>query len=507
MRAIATKQPTNDFTKQNKNGGRGRSRSRSPLSTGMPRLQRQCACGGGCPRCQDELGIQTKLKISEPGDKYEQEADRIADEVMRMPEPSVQRQLEPEEEEQEMVQRKEGDLVSQSDDKRGLSPILSSAPALPEFSINHFVNGNFANFDAQYDVIGPVPAIGTLFISNRVHMNYPKSMKKDEQTTFENDFVKSVHDKWSNKYLLTLNEPGFSPYQCNVDVISHIEKDPDNAHTVIDVVKPKLSEKRFRSRVSRIDKKKNSETTQKAKLDFRDPTIEEQKTINEADFIRDVGNFDFDSDRINNDCQEDIDKITDFIKQNAPQQDPNVCTFSLQYTGRASSQGDKFYNKKLSERRIKSVEKILESLPGLCLSISVAAGEEEATEDAEFRRVSVGVFLENSQKPKNATQNVAAHEFGHMIGLGDEYVETVPEIPGSRAKFFGDKPTHYDLVKSIIDDTAADELIIQDSSNIMARGNDVKRGHYVFFVAAIDIMTRPEIQKATGKPDAKWNVI
>ena len=31
--------------------------------------------------------IQAKLKISEPNDKYEQEADRVADEVMRMSEP------------------------------------------------------------------------------------------------------------------------------------------------------------------------------------------------------------------------------------------------------------------------------------------------------------------------------------------------------------------------------------------------------------------------------------
>jgi Domain of unknown function (DUF4157) len=106
MKAIATKQPTNESVKQNKSGEKGRSRSMSPLSTGMPLLQRKCACGGGCPRCQEELGIQTKLKISEPGDKYEQEADRIADEVMRMPEPSVQRQVEPEGEEEEMLQRK-----------------------------------------------------------------------------------------------------------------------------------------------------------------------------------------------------------------------------------------------------------------------------------------------------------------------------------------------------------------------------------------------------------------
>jgi hypothetical protein len=33
--------------------------------------------------------IQAKLRISEPGDIYEQEADRVADQVMRMPEPAI----------------------------------------------------------------------------------------------------------------------------------------------------------------------------------------------------------------------------------------------------------------------------------------------------------------------------------------------------------------------------------------------------------------------------------
>ena len=45
--------------------------------------------------------LQAKLKIGQPGDRYEQEADRVADAVMRMPEPGVQRQVEPEEEEEE----------------------------------------------------------------------------------------------------------------------------------------------------------------------------------------------------------------------------------------------------------------------------------------------------------------------------------------------------------------------------------------------------------------------
>ena len=45
-------------------------------------------------------GIQAKLKVGQPGDIYEQEADRVADEVMRMPEPREQRQAEEEEEEE-----------------------------------------------------------------------------------------------------------------------------------------------------------------------------------------------------------------------------------------------------------------------------------------------------------------------------------------------------------------------------------------------------------------------
>ena len=52
-------------------------------------------------------GLQAKLRIGQTGDVYEQEADRVAEQVMRMPEPQVQRQVEPdEEEEEELVQPK-----------------------------------------------------------------------------------------------------------------------------------------------------------------------------------------------------------------------------------------------------------------------------------------------------------------------------------------------------------------------------------------------------------------
>ena len=54
-----------------------------------------CACGGGCPSCESKLPILTKLAVSQPGDAYEQEADSLADQVMRMAEPTLQRACAP----------------------------------------------------------------------------------------------------------------------------------------------------------------------------------------------------------------------------------------------------------------------------------------------------------------------------------------------------------------------------------------------------------------------------
>jgi peptidoglycan hydrolase-like protein with peptidoglycan-binding domain len=59
-------------------------------SNGHLELQRKlhCACGGGCPRCQ-ATGSST-LRVGEPHDRHEQEADRVAERVMRMPDADVQ---------------------------------------------------------------------------------------------------------------------------------------------------------------------------------------------------------------------------------------------------------------------------------------------------------------------------------------------------------------------------------------------------------------------------------
>jgi Domain of unknown function (DUF4157)/Novel toxin 16 len=61
------------------------------ITAPLVQRQAQCACGGDCPRCEaatrQEAAIQTKLTVSTPGDEYEQEADLMAEHVMRMHDP------------------------------------------------------------------------------------------------------------------------------------------------------------------------------------------------------------------------------------------------------------------------------------------------------------------------------------------------------------------------------------------------------------------------------------
>lgn len=56
------------------------------MEQGMVALKSSCSCGGGCPTCQAKSSNpSSNLKISQPNDPTEIEADHIAEKVMRVP--------------------------------------------------------------------------------------------------------------------------------------------------------------------------------------------------------------------------------------------------------------------------------------------------------------------------------------------------------------------------------------------------------------------------------------
>jgi parallel beta-helix repeat protein len=97
MRTLAVKSNTHETSTQRVGGNYSHKQGHNPVKVsalpgGSSFLQTlQCSCDGGCPVC---TGIQPKLTIGQPNDKYEQEADRVAGQVMCMPEPGIQRQSE-----------------------------------------------------------------------------------------------------------------------------------------------------------------------------------------------------------------------------------------------------------------------------------------------------------------------------------------------------------------------------------------------------------------------------
>jgi hypothetical protein len=89
---------------------------------------------------RSSIPIQTKLTIGQPGDKYEQEADSVADRVMAMPEPLQVQREELEEKlrtsslllQQKELLENEDDLQASPED-RTIQRVGLSAPAEPEF--------------------------------------------------------------------------------------------------------------------------------------------------------------------------------------------------------------------------------------------------------------------------------------------------------------------------------------------------------------------------------------
>jgi len=64
---------------------RSRQAASRPVSGSVFQKKPACACGGGCPRCLASAPARAKLAVSEPGDRYEQHAQRVARQVMQAP--------------------------------------------------------------------------------------------------------------------------------------------------------------------------------------------------------------------------------------------------------------------------------------------------------------------------------------------------------------------------------------------------------------------------------------
>jgi outer membrane protein OmpA-like peptidoglycan-associated protein len=167
---------------------------------------------------------------------------------------------------------------------------------------------------------------------------------------------------------------------------------------------------------------------------------------------------------------------------------PTGNTMPVRVTGRASATGGAERNQQLSQERADVVATYLETRTVGTASIAaerltrVGAGTEGATEADAWCRAEVVIG-------SGEAQNTAAHEFGHMIGLGDEYAAPPGGLlrGGGSAAALGNPAGHNALAQAMGGGVTG--AVGENTDSIMSVGNTVRPQHYATFHKAIEQVT------------------
>jgi len=183
---------------------------------------------------------------------------------------------------------------------------------------------------------------------------------------------------------------------------------------------------------------------------------------------------------------------------------------SISISGRANTAGDtteagRQRNIDLSLARATAVETFLKttSVEGSLLrnaatriNSTAGIGTASAGEEAEWRRVDIVVG-------SGQGQNIAAHEFGHMLGLDDEYASTPKRDAAGNIVLDADRNQ---VTRGLVSGTGGDVgtttghnqlatdmglggSVHENNDNIMSLGSTIRPQHYATFMSALHSVT------------------
>ncbi len=171
--------------------------------------------------------------------------------------------------------------------------------------------------------------------------------------------------------------------------------------------------------------------------------------------------------------QPDLQFVADYLRR------MNQPKFTIVVVGRANKVGSEAGNQAISAKRAQAVRNELARLGVTNHTLQhKGAGTTGATADGSWRKVDFAVGV---SKSFTNIQDTSLHEFGHMLGLDDEYVTTraiqlqhqrnfMQKMLGTAAYGKGQENKYADEV------TKVDPL---QSASVMYSGNEVRVYHYV----------------------------
>ena len=158
---------------------------------------------------------------------------------------------------------------------------------------------------------------------------------------------------------------------------------------------------------------------------------------------------------------------------------------------------DEAANKKdkgLAKKRAKAVGKLLKAAGGTQPIVPADKGQTGSAGDANARKVDLSIDHAFEGTYAGNSYSVSAHEFGHLLGNPDEYVDST--APGSNALLNASQTKWTALVVSA---GLKAPVFGEDTSSQMSNGIDVIPAHYITLWEVLGQMTAPDIKQAEWK--------
>ncbi len=332
----------------------------------------------------------------------------------------------------------------------------------------------------------------------------------DERQDWIDQLKKSVQNTWSNQHAFHIHRPGWTwvgaQVAVHVNVAARTERNADD-HVAIDAVKTPESEDLYSYGIS-------SSVSSMDAADPHDSTMQISSSdvaARPADILE-IQNVYFATGSATLDAagQEQVRKWARTFAGDPSNPASHAVKALIQ--GHTDSVGGTALNQELSERRLKHVVDLVRAAGFTNIDDRLtqeAKGKSQMVEhgqDNEASKWSRRVML-SIDHPEGA-QVLAAHEFGHVFGLGDQYATSdkagnPTSVSGTGAQT-GQAADHDGLTRNMLDEngTALSGSIYENNDGIMSGGNKVNAEHYSTFDAALRSLTSVS-EWALGGPQAR----
>lgn len=387
------------------------------------------------------------------------------------------------------------------------------------YKINDFVpdfTENFGKFDTVYD-----PGDKKLTINMRVKFTFPDLpvpkvvnpmdiinvvKVKAIRAAYVTNFLTQVHTGWSGKFQFkNVREPEAVWNKLNpISVKLNVTASDTNPHYVMKAFLKKAGT----ANVSPNPKKgAGTVTLFKGDLDPSTQSFTGSKQTGPDEITRLQRNlpkirFANNSTDIEPKYVPDLRYVSDYLKR------MNTPRFEIDIIGRANKTGPEPPNVAMSVKRAQAVQDRMKAFGVTNHGLThKGVGSAGATADGSWRKVDFDIKVDKSF---SNIQDTTLHEFGHMLGLDDEYV-TTRAIQLQHQRNFVRKMLGTEDYGKGNENKYADEVSKKDpleSASVMYSGNEVRVYHYVtMWQALFNTAAKAAKQPATPFTFKDWKVI